>query len=76
MALRQTLLTKLLSPAGDDENEETRRRIKLVDLTDPVLQSTGLDNAIIVIAMHDFMRSTGGRKMIGVYSLTVVWDLR
>jgi hypothetical protein len=71
MALRQTLLTKLLSPAGDDDNEETPRRIKLVDLTDPVLQSTGLDSAIMVIAMHDFMRSTGGRKIIGGYSLAV-----
>jgi hypothetical protein len=70
MALRQTLLTKLLSPAGDDENEESPRRIKLVDLTDPVLQSTGLDNAIMVIAMHDFTRNTGGRKMIGGYQLT------
>jgi hypothetical protein len=76
MALRQTLLTKLLSPSGDDENEETPRRIRLVDLTDPVLQSTGLDNAIMVVAMHDFVRGAGGRKMIGVSQLTVFPDPR
>jgi len=75
MALRQTLLTKLLSPAGDDENEESPQRIKLVDLTDPVLQSTGLDNTIMLIAMHDFMHNTGQRKMIGVYSWAVFWAI-
>jgi hypothetical protein len=65
MALRQTLLTKLLSPAGDDGIEDTSRRITLVDLTDPILQSTELDSSIMVIAMRDFIRSTPGRKMIG-----------
>jgi hypothetical protein len=65
MALRQTLLTKMLSPAGEDELEETSRRITLVDLTDRILQSTGLDNAIMAIVIRDFIRSTTGRKVIG-----------
>jgi hypothetical protein len=75
MALRQTLLTKLLSPAGEDELEETSRRITLVDLTDPILQSTGIDNAIMTIAIRDSIRSNPGRKMIGARPCTGYWTL-
>ncbi|KIM24811.1 hypothetical protein M408DRAFT_229464 [Serendipita vermifera MAFF 305830] len=40
------------------------RRITLVDLTDPVLNSTRLDSAIMDIAVHDFLRHSAERKMI------------
>ena len=66
MALRQTLLTKLLSPRLDDIHEEEPRRVTLVDLTDSVLWSTALDSAIMDIALCDFISSTRGKKMIGM----------
>jgi len=66
MALRQTLLTKLLSPRLDNIHEEKRRRITLLDLTDSVLCSTALDSAIMDIALFDFISSTSGKKMIGM----------
>ncbi|KIM24813.1 hypothetical protein M408DRAFT_229474 [Serendipita vermifera MAFF 305830] len=64
IALRQTLLTKLLSPAGVEDPEDMARQITLVDLTDPVLNSTRLDSVIMDIAVHDFLRHTAERKMI------------
>ncbi|KIM20705.1 hypothetical protein M408DRAFT_124315 [Serendipita vermifera MAFF 305830] len=66
IALRQTLLTKLLSPAGDEDPEDMVRQITLVDLTDSVLNSTRLDSAIMDIAVHNFLRHSTERKTIGL----------
>jgi hypothetical protein len=68
MALRQTILMKLLSPVVENAHQDKPRQTTLVDLTDPVLRTTGLDSSIMDIAFHDFIRSSGGRKMIGALS--------
>jgi hypothetical protein len=68
MALRQTLLTKLLTPVVENAHQDKPRQTTLIDLTDPILRSTGLDGSIMDIALYNFIRSSGGRKMIGALS--------
>ena len=68
MALRQTLLTRLLSTTLEEPHED--RQLTVVDLTDPVLRNTGLDSAIMDIALHDFIQSPGGKKLIGALWLS------
>jgi hypothetical protein len=63
MALRQTLLTRLLSPISEEPHDDWR--ITMVDLTDPVLRSTGLDCSILDVALHDFVQGDAGKKLIG-----------
>jgi hypothetical protein len=63
IALRETLLTRLLSPTSEEPHEDGRMTV--IDLTDPVLRSTGLDTSILDIALHDFVQSPGGKKLIG-----------
>jgi len=63
LALRQTLLTRLLSLTLEELPED--RQMTVVDLTDAVLRNTGLDSAIMDVALHDFVQSPGGKKLIG-----------
>jgi hypothetical protein len=63
MALRETLLTRLLSPTSEEQHEDWPMTV--VDLTDPLLRSTGLDSSILDVALHDFVQSHGGKKLIG-----------
>jgi hypothetical protein len=63
MALRQTLLTALISAEEDMLFDEFRT--VLVDLTDLVLSSTGMDAVLIDIVVRQFLKSRPARGMIG-----------
>ena len=68
MALRQTILTKLLSTATEEASKEISP-VEIVDLTDPVLDSAGIDGTIMDMALQTFLRRDGGKKMIGTLLL-------
>ena len=65
MALRLTILIKLLSTTTEKASKYTSP-VEIVDLTDPVLFSTGVDSTIMDIALQTFLRRAGGKKMIGM----------
>jgi hypothetical protein len=67
MALRQTLLTALLAPPPDATRKPLwMERISVLDLTDPVLASTGLDNVLMDMMLREFMVPVEGtKKLIG-----------
>jgi hypothetical protein len=67
MALRQTLLTALLAPPPDaTRNPLWMERISVLDLTDPVLASTGLDTVLMDMALREFVVPVEGtKKLIG-----------
>ena len=66
MALRQTLLMKLLSTEPQSHRSE---QVTVIDLTDSLLHSTGLDGPIMDIALHEFITSEDGSKMLGTLLL-------
>ena len=67
MALRQTLLTAVLSPPPDaTRNPFWMERVSVLDLTDPILASTGLDTVLMDMALREFMVPVEGtRKLVG-----------
>jgi hypothetical protein len=67
MALRQTLLTALLTPPPDaNRSPFWMERVSLLDLTDPVLASTGLDTVLMDMTLREFMVPVEGtKKLIG-----------
>jgi hypothetical protein len=70
MALRQTLLTTLVS-SEDGEGKDVATRMKkgdaiIIDLSDPVLRSTGIDSILfdMVLCLYCVIRPDS-RKLLG-----------
>lgn len=64
MALRQTLLTTLISTEKEDPIFEGSHTV-LIDLTDLVLSSTGMDAVLINIVLRNFLETEPATGMIG-----------
>lgn len=66
MAMRQTLLTMLLSASSAWPDSLPSQRV-IVDLSDPILSGVSLDHIMMDMALQQFLiSSSGGRKMIGM----------
>ena len=81
IALRQTLLTELLSPYEDDlihpnvQGPLHSLNNVVLDLADPILCSTRLDGVLMDIALHAFLNPSTDqteRTMIGENSLAYI----
>ncbi|PVF97415.1 hypothetical protein CPB86DRAFT_451298 [Serendipita vermifera] len=66
MALRQTLLTTLISTDKGLDIQSSRYDRIVVDLTDPILSTTGLDTALFNIILREFVttRTTETRLIV------------
>jgi hypothetical protein len=62
MALRQTLLSGLLSTQANGSFCSEREII--VDLGDPILSSTGMENVMMDMVLQQVLRDTSGRKRL------------
>jgi hypothetical protein len=66
MALRQTILTTLISTDEEADTYPSQFNKVIIDLTDPILSATKLDAAIFNIILRDFATTgTGEAGLIG-----------
>jgi hypothetical protein len=66
IALRQTLLTKMVALAEDRFRLPlTSHRQILVDIRDAILGKTGIDLVLMNMVLREFLEAQSGRKLIG-----------
>jgi len=68
MALRQTILTALLSSPDSSQSDTTPLSSDdvVVDMLDPILRQTGLENTLMDMSLRQFLHnSTTPRHLLG-----------
>jgi hypothetical protein len=72
IALRQTLLTKMVALAEDhSELPLASHRQILVDLRDAILHTTRIDIVLMNMVLREFLAVQSGRKLIGEWSVSL-----
>jgi hypothetical protein len=70
MALRQSILKTLLSSQSHTSFPSMRQTV--VDMRDPILNSTGMGTVLLDMALHQWLLQSSGRRLVGEILLSLL----